>query len=104
MDDLNPERDAFAAVDHALRTLPTASPPSLLAKNIMARIRVEAQPRFRLTWFDYALSACGASMAIVALFLLQSLAITEMQSTLLVNRLLADLWNLFATGCWYCAR
>ncbi len=110
MEDLNRNRDANAMVDHSLRTYPIASPPPSLMRQVMARIRAESQiPRFRLTWLDYAISAFGASAATLLLFFVQSIplqtiATSELGSTILVDRLLSGFWNVVATGCWYCAR
>jgi hypothetical protein len=95
MDDLNQEREAFASVDHALHTLPIASPPPSLTRNIMANIRAQAQPRFRLRWFDYLASAIGASAATALLFFIQSIPLqvifnAEFESARFVNQHLWD--------------
>lgn len=100
MDDVNQERDPFASTDHALRTFPIATPPPILSKKIMARVRAQAQPRFRLTWFDYVASAFGASAASALLFFIQSIPSqvifsAELESARLVNRHLLDFINLF---------
>lgn len=108
MNDANSERESLAAVDHALHTLPVAVPPAALSKAIMARVRAESQPRFRLRWFDYLVSAFGATAAGVMLLLLQSappqvVSGSGVQSTLIVNQVVFNVLNLLATGCWYCA-
>lgn len=100
MNDSPPERDPLADLEHALRTLPLASPPPALARRIMTRVRAESQPRFHLRWADYVLSACTAGAAGAFLMLLPSLtspfaASTGWQSTVLVNHLLFDLLNTF---------
>ena len=100
MDDLNQERDDFAPVDHALRTFPIASPSPTLSKKIMARVRAKAQPRFRLTWFDYVASAVGASALSAMLLFIQWIPSqvifnAQLESARFVNQQLLDFINLF---------
>lgn len=57
-------------VDEALKTYPLAKPPDALLPNVMTRIQsISPAPRFRLTWFDYAISLFGAGMAGLVLLL-----------------------------------
>ena len=53
-----------AIIDEALKTYPLAEPPDTLLPAVMTRIQaVSSAPRFRLSWFDYAISLFGAGMA-----------------------------------------
>jgi hypothetical protein len=68
------ERDAYAAVDEALRTEPLRPAPPELAGLVLAQLRgpgraAAARPVFRLSWIDYALCAFAGLMAALALLL-----------------------------------
>ena len=53
-----------AAIDDALKTYRLAEPPDTLMPAVITRIQaISSAPRFRLTWFDYAVSLFGAGMA-----------------------------------------
>jgi hypothetical protein len=62
-DGLEEDRQAYAAVDEALRHM-QAAPPGFSAA-VLARIQAQtapALPRFRITWLDAALSLFAAAM------------------------------------------
>lgn len=63
------EEPEFTLIDEALQTLDLAETPPGLANRVMARVaQSAAQPRFRLTWMDLALT--GFTMAMVGLVFL----------------------------------
>lgn len=54
----------FEAVDDALKTYPMQAAPASILPVVMQRIETpERAPRFRLSWFDYAISLFSAGMA-----------------------------------------
>lgn len=64
------DRVAETIIDEALRTYPLATTPPALLPTVMARIqRLEARPRFRLAWIDYAISLFVAGMIALLVFL-----------------------------------
>lgn len=64
--------DADLAVETALRTEPLLPTPITLRPSVMKRIRaITPLPRFRLTWFDYAMSLFGGGMALTPFFVWQ---------------------------------
>ncbi len=65
-----------AVVADALRTFPLAPVPSTLVPGVLLRLRAlpaPARPRFRLGWFDWAISLFTTGMAGVGFLLWQSI-------------------------------
>lgn len=68
----DPDHITDAVIDEALKIYPLAEAPDTLLPTIMARIQaVSSTPRFRLTWFDYAISLFAAGMTGLVFFLWQ---------------------------------
>ncbi|MBN2145827.1 MAG: hypothetical protein JW726_00505, partial [Anaerolineales bacterium] len=63
--ELPPENDLEAALDDALHTYPTLSPPPGFSDRVMVRVEATQgqRPIFSLSWLDYALSVLLLVMA-----------------------------------------
>ena len=76
MSDQNELRDADSAtVAEALRTYPLAPPPPTLLPGVVARLRTlpaGIRPKFRLGWFEWAISLFTTGLAGVGFVLWQS--------------------------------
>ena len=80
------EKLAYAIVGDALQSYPLDKAPPTLLPAVMARIQVApVVPRFRLTWFDYAISLFGAAMAglVFVLWRFSELLFVDLQLKLL---------------------
>lgn len=73
-DDINHITDSI--IDDALKTYPLAEPPDTLLPAIMTRTEtLSSAPRFRLSWFDYAISLFGAGMVGLVFLLWQQFSL-----------------------------
>ncbi len=69
------ELSAYQIVDEALQSYPLITSPHKLDVSILEQIQqCDTLPRFRLHWFDYAISLFAAGMAGLILLLLHLLS------------------------------
>ncbi|HVF25545.1 MAG TPA: hypothetical protein VNA23_06625 [Anaerolineales bacterium] len=73
MDDLLTPREQDLIIEDALRSYPLASMPQGITDLVLARIRAEPAPRFKLTRNDYVLTVVLSLVLGAMLFALQSL-------------------------------
>jgi hypothetical protein len=92
------DRAAYAAVDDALNTYPMEPAPPIILYSVVRRIEVMApSSRFRLTWFDYALSLFFAGMAALGMILWRTISLPPYLVPWLRTRLLY-IWQHFRYG------